>query len=37
VEIGREATLAIALQPVIVVEARAQLRDRLANALLLGG
>jgi hypothetical protein len=37
VEIGREAALAVALQPVVVVEARAELRDRLADALLLGG
>jgi hypothetical protein len=36
VEIGREAAFAVALQPVVVVEARAELRDRLAQALLLG-
>jgi hypothetical protein len=37
VEIRGEAAFAVALQPVLVVEARAELRDRLADALLLGG
>jgi hypothetical protein len=44
VEIGGEAACLfallrglVALQPVVVVEARAELRDRLADALLLGG
>jgi len=36
VEIGREAAFAVALQPIVVGKALAQLRDRLADALLLG-
>jgi hypothetical protein len=37
VEIRGKTAFAVALQPVVVVEARAELRDRLADALLLGG
>src|SRR6185436_18162073 len=35
VKVGREAAVAIALEPVVVRKARAQPRDRLADPLLL--
>src|SRR5688572_15894026 len=37
VKVGGESAFAVALEPVIVAEALAELRNRLADALLLGG
>ena len=36
VEIVRKAALAVALEPVVEIEARADLRDRVADRFLLG-
>src|SRR4051794_12583722 len=36
-EIVGEAALAVALQPIVVVEARADFRDRVAHRFLVGG